>query len=73
MEMAFRFAHEADPDAELLYNDYSMFHKGRRDAVVALVNKFKEKDIQIDGIGMQAHYGLDFPDLNDFEASLTAF
>ena len=73
VELAFRFAHEADPDAELLYNDYSMFHQGRRDAVVALVNDLKAKGIQVDGIGMQAHYGMDYPDYESFEQSIVAF
>lgn len=73
VELAFRFAHEADPEAELIYNDYSMFHKGRRDAVVKLVNDLKAKGIRVDGIGMQAHYGMDFPDLEEFENSLIAF
>jgi len=73
VELAFRFAHEADPDAELIYNDYSMFHKGRREAVVKLVNDLKAKGVRIDGVGMQAHYGMDYPDLEEFEKSLVAF
>ncbi|MCF8226422.1 MAG: endo-1,4-beta-xylanase [Bacteroidales bacterium] len=73
MELAFKFAHEADPDAEFLYNDYSMFHQGRREAVVKLVNDLKEKGIQIDGVGMQAHYGMDYPSIEDFEKSIVAF
>jgi len=73
VELAFRFAHEADPDAELIYNDYSMFHEGRRQAVVRLVNDLKAKGVRIDGVGMQAHYGLDYPSLEDFEKSILAF
>lgn len=73
VELAFRFAREADPEAELLYNDYSMFHKGRRDAVVALVNDLKSKGVTVDGIGMQAHYGMDYPEFDAFEQSIIAF
>jgi len=73
MELAFRFAHEADPDAELIYNDYSMFHPGRRNAVVNLVHSLKDKGIRIDGVGMQAHYGMDYPDLEAVEESILAF
>ncbi len=73
MELAFRFAHEADPDAELIYNDYSMHHKGRRDAVVQMVMNLKAKGIRIDGVGMQAHYGMDHPGFDEFEESLLAF
>ncbi len=72
MELAFQFAHEADPDAELYYNDYGMDNPGRRDAVVKLVKKLQKRGIQIDGIGMQAHYGLGLS-LEEFEKSVSAF
>jgi len=73
IELAFRFAHEADPDAELYYNDYSMAKLGRRDAVVKLVNNLKEKGIKVDAIGMQGHITLDYPTFDDYEKSIVAF
>ncbi|MFW5657660.1 MAG: endo-1,4-beta-xylanase [Bacteroidota bacterium] len=73
IELAFKFTQEADPEAELLYNDYSMFHKGRREAVVNLVNDLKSNGIRIDGVGMQAHVGMDYPPLDEFEKSIQAF
>ncbi|MFO7671589.1 MAG: endo-1,4-beta-xylanase [Bacteroidales bacterium] len=73
VELAFKFAREADPGAELLYNDYSMFHEGKREAVVRIVNDLKSKGIRVDGIGMQAHYGMDYPSLDEFEKSILAF
>lgn len=73
LEMAFQFAHEADPNAELYYNDYSMFLPGRRDAVVRMIRNLKAKGIRIDAIGMQAHYGMDYPDLSEVEKSIQAF
>ena len=38
---AFQCAHEADPEAELYYNDYGMNVPGRRDSVAALVRSLK--------------------------------
>ena len=73
VDLAFTFAHQADPDAELIYNDYSMHHKGRREGVVKLVNQLKAKGIRVDGIGMQAHSGMDYPLLDEFEKSIVAF
>ncbi|MGX1642035.1 endo-1,4-beta-xylanase [Sphingobacterium sp. NPDC055431] len=73
IELAFQFAHEADPDAELYYNDFSMSQKGKRDGVVRMVRKLKDKGVQINGIGMQGHLSLDYPSLADFEASILAF
>ncbi len=72
-KLAFQFAHEADPEAELMYNDYSMFHEGRRNAVVERIKELQEAGIQIDGIGMQAHYGLDNLPLGKIEESILAF
>lgn len=71
--LAFQYAHEADPDAELYYNDYGMNVEGRRNTVVRVVNEMKNRGLRVDGIGMQAHMGLDYPDLNEFEESLMAF
>ena len=73
VKLAFQFAHEADPDAKLYYNDYSMANPGRREGVVALVKKLKEQGVRIDGIGMQGHIGLDYPDIAEFEKSIVAF
>lgn len=73
VEHAFRFAHEADPDAELYYNDYSMANEGRRNGVIAMVKNLQAKGVKIDGIGMQGHCGLDHPDLAEFEKSIVAF
>ena len=71
--LAFQYAHEADPDAELYYNDYGMNVKGRLDGVVKLIRSLKAKGIRIDAVGMQGHMGMDYPDINEFEESMLAF
>lgn len=73
VKLAFQFAHEADPDAELYYNDYSMALPGRREGVVKMVKELQKEGIRIDGIGMQGHCSLDFPKIEEFEKSLLAF
>lgn len=72
VKLAFEFAHEADPEAELYYNDYSMSLPGKRKGVVDMVKKLQEQGVRIDGIGMQGHLGLD-SDLTEFEKSIQAF
>ncbi|MCI1647684.1 MAG: endo-1,4-beta-xylanase [Bacteroides sp.] len=71
--LAFQYAHEADPDAELYYNDYNMHATGKRNAVVKLVNEMKTKGLRIDAVGMQGHLGMDYPILKDFEQSILAY
>lgn len=70
---AFEYAQMADPEAELYYNDYNMWKAEKRDRVVKLVQDLKNKGIKIDGVGMQGHYGLDYPTLEQIEASILAF
>lgn len=72
-ELAFKFAHEADPNAELYYNDYSLSNPAKRDAVCRLVKHLKERGCRIDAVGMQSHNGYDYPSLADYEASIKAF
>ena len=71
--LAFQFAHEADPDAELYYNDDGMTVPGRRDAVVQLVRSLQERGLRIDAVGMQGHMGMDYPTVEQFEQSMLAF
>ena len=52
----FQYAHEADPDAILFYNDYGHeYSSAKRTAIGKLINSFKERNIPIHGIGMQFH------------------
>jgi len=73
IKLAFEFAHEADPEAELYYNDYSMALPEKRKGVVAMIKKLQEQGVKVDGIGMQGHVGLDYPAIEEFENSILAF
>ncbi len=56
--MAFRWAHEADPNAILYYNDYDAEDLcPKSDAVYDLVRDLKQADVPIDGVGWQMHVG----------------
>lgn len=73
IKLAFQFAHEADPDAELYYNDYSMALEGKRNGTVKMVQNLIDQGVKIDGIGMQGHMSMDFPSFEAFEKSILAF
>ncbi len=59
VELAFRFAHEADPDALLFYNDYSAeAMTGKANAIYAMAQDFIKRGVPINGVGLQAHFTL---------------
>jgi len=68
--LAFQYAQEADPDAELYYNDYNEWYPGKRQTVVRLIRTLKERGIRIDGIGLQGHLGMDGPSLTEYEQTI---
>jgi endo-1,4-beta-xylanase len=70
---AYQFAHEADPGAQLYYNDYSMENPPKRAGVIALIKKLQAQGAPITGIGMQGHYTMDWPAPRDVEETITAF
>jgi endo-1,4-beta-xylanase len=56
MARAFQYAHEADPDALLFYNDYGQEWDPKKiEAIVAMVTDFKKRGIPIHGLGLQMH------------------
>ena len=73
IELAFQFAHEADPNVELYYNDYSTSKPGKREAIRKLVHNLKAKGLRIDAVGMQSHNGYNYPDYAEYEKSIEAF
>jgi endo-1,4-beta-xylanase len=70
---AFEFTYEADPDAGLYYNDYSLPNEPRRIGAVALIRRLQEDGVPITGIGMQGHYQLDWPSVGQLDSSIVAF
>ncbi len=56
IDLAFQWAHEADPDALLLYNDYNAEGVGKKsNAVYELVTGLVERKVPIHGVGLQLH------------------
>ncbi len=72
IELAFQFAHEADPNAKLYYNDYNLNDVNKARIAAAMFSDLKKRGIPIDGIGMQAHYSTTLP-VATVEQSLELF
>ncbi len=66
IRLAFEYAHEADPDALLFYNDYNLAQNPlKRKAVIRYLEEMKLAGVPIDGIGCQFHINIHFPEVSD--------
>jgi endo-1,4-beta-xylanase len=70
---AFQFAHEADPQAQLTYNDYSLENEAKRNGALALIKKLKDEGIPVTTVGIQGHDGLEWPSVEAEDETITAF
>ena len=73
IEKAFQWANEADPQAELYYNDYSVENAPKRNGIVALVKNLQAKGIRITAVGLQGHNRLEWPTLAQQDSTIAAF
>jgi endo-1,4-beta-xylanase len=72
VEKAFEFAREADPDAELYYNEYDYEFGPKTEGVIRLIQKLQAKGIRVDGVGIQGHWFVDYPKMDVVEGYVTA-
>ncbi|HYG24784.1 MAG TPA: endo-1,4-beta-xylanase [Verrucomicrobiae bacterium] len=70
---AFRFASQYATNAELYYNDFNAWRPAKRDGIVRMVKMLQKEGIRIDGVGMQAHWGLNYPKSEYIEAAIDAY
>ncbi|TDE17326.1 endo-1,4-beta-xylanase [Dyadobacter psychrotolerans] len=73
IQKAFEYAHAADPEAKLFYNDYNTESAVKREKIYQLVKKLKDKNVPIDGVGLQAHWSIYEPTQAELEKSITQF
>jgi endo-1,4-beta-xylanase len=73
VKAAFRFASQYAPDTELYYNDFNAWRPAKRDGIVRMVRMLQAEGIRIDGIGMQGHWGLNFPRNEYIEQAIDAY
>ena len=76
IEQVFRWAHKADPQALLFYNEAEGEGLNRKsDAIYSMVKDFKRRGVPIDGVGLQLHtpaLGVDIPEVTANIARLSA-
>lgn len=70
---AFKLATAADPKVDLYYNDYNNEEPAKRAGNIALIKKIKAGGGKIDGVGIQAHWKLNYPSLEEIEKSILEY
>jgi endo-1,4-beta-xylanase len=69
---AFEAAHQVDPKALLIYNDYNNETATKREKLISLVRSLRAKNVPLHAVGLQGHYELDRVPFADIEAALVA-
>jgi len=70
---AFEYAHEADPKAELYYNEYSLENEPKRKGCLEMIRKLLARGVPVTAVGLQGHYRLDWPEIEAVDATIAAF
>ena len=70
IEKAFQYANEYDSNVALAYNDYNLYKPKKRQGAIRIINSLKEKGIRIDAVGIQAHWDLHFPSIQQIEETI---
>lgn len=70
---AFEWAHEADPNALLFYNDYNEINPVKREKMFKLVKDLKDAGVPIHGVGLQGHWALNEPSEQQLDSTLFRF
>jgi endo-1,4-beta-xylanase len=73
LKIAYKRASEVDPDCKLYYNDYNLVNKAKREGAIRLIKELQEAGIKIDGVGMQGHWNLQWPSLEEIENSIIQY
>lgn len=69
---AFEFARQADPAAELYYNEYDCEFRPKCEGVIRLIKNLQAKGVRVDGVGIQGHWFVDHPRIEEVEAYVQA-
>ncbi|AFK04210.1 glycoside hydrolase family 10 [Emticicia oligotrophica DSM 17448] len=73
VKLSFKYAAEFAPNTELYYNDFNAWRPEKRDGIVRMVKMLQKEGIRIDGIGIQGHWGLNYPKTEYIEAAIDAY
>jgi len=72
VQKAFEFARQADPGAQLYYNEYDYEYRPKCEGVIRLIKRLQSKGVRVDGVGIQGHWFLEYPPVGEIESYIQA-
>lgn len=73
IDKAFEYAHDSDPDALLFYNDYNEIVPDKCERIYRLVKSLRDKDVPIHGIGLQGHWSVFGPTIEEVRRAIDKY
>ncbi len=73
VRLSFEYAAKYAPNTELYYNDFNAWRPTKRDGIIRMIKMLKAAGIRIDGVGIQGHWGLNFPENKYIEDAIVAY
>lgn len=73
LQKSFEWAAAADPHAELYYNDYNIEQREKRKGCIKMLKELQAKGVKIDGVGIQGHWSLNGPPIEEIEESIIEY
>lgn len=73
VKYAFKFSNEYAPNTELYYNDFNAWRPAKRDGIMRMVRMLQKEGVRIDGIGIQGHWGINYPKNEYIVAAIDSF
>lgn len=73
VKWAFRYAAQYAPGTELYYNDFNAWRPEKVKGIVRMVKMLQDAEVRIDGVGIQGHWGLNFPSNEHIQQAIDAY
>lgn len=73
VRLSFKYAAQYAPNTELYYNDFNAWRPEKVKGIVKMVKMLQANGIRIDGVGIQGHWGLNYPKNEYIEAAIEAY
>lgn len=70
IDYAFHLAHEANPVAQLFYNDYNESSPSKSAKIFETNHGCLEREVPVHGVGLQAHWNVNAPSLDDIKRAM---